>query len=57
MKRKLFWIIGIIVIVLLVVVALIVKQTTNDTDDKKNGYDTYKVKKESPLRDHYCYKF
>jgi len=49
LKRKLFWIIGIIVIVLLVVVALIVKQTTNDTDDKKDGYDTYKVKKESPL--------
>lgn len=49
MKKKLIWIIGIIVILLLVLTAYIVKQTSSDNDKKNQGYDTYKVKEESPL--------
>lgn len=49
MKKKLNWIISIIVILLLVLTAYIVKQTSGDNDKKNKGYDTYKVKEESPL--------
>lgn len=51
MKKKVLWIIGIIALLLLVGVAFIIKQTTAEggDDDKKDDYDTYEVKEESPL--------
>ncbi|MEB7781253.1 efflux RND transporter periplasmic adaptor subunit [Mammaliicoccus fleurettii] len=49
MKKKVLWIIGIIALLLLVGIAFIIKQTTGEVNDKKDGYDTYEVKEESPL--------
>ncbi|MGK9044185.1 efflux RND transporter periplasmic adaptor subunit [Mammaliicoccus vitulinus] len=49
MKKKILWIIGIIALLLLVGIAFIIKQTTGEEVDKKDGYDTYEVKEESPL--------
>ncbi|HAL08690.1 MAG TPA: RND transporter [Staphylococcus sp.] len=51
MKKKVLWIIGIIALLLLVGIAFIIKQTTaeGEGNDKKDGYDTYEVKEESPL--------
>ncbi|KKI63824.1 efflux RND transporter periplasmic adaptor subunit [Staphylococcus cohnii] len=48
MKKKWMWIIGVIVVIVLIAIALILKQA-NSSSDKKDGYDTYKVEKESPL--------
>src|SRR5699024_5482204 len=42
------WIIGVIVVIVLIAIALILRQA-NSSSDKKDGYDTYKVEKESPL--------
>ncbi|MCE5041966.1 efflux RND transporter periplasmic adaptor subunit, partial [Mammaliicoccus sciuri] len=48
MKKKWIWIIGLITIISLLIVALVLKQS-NNSPEKKDGYDTYEVKKESPL--------
>ena len=42
------WIIGVIVVIVLIAIALILRKA-NSSSDKKDGYDTYKVEKESPL--------
>lgn len=48
MKKKWTWAIAVIVIILLIAIALILRQANNSSKDN-NGYDTYKVEKESPL--------
>lgn len=42
------WIIGIVSILILLAIALILRQVNSSSEDK-DGYDTYKVEKESPL--------
>nr|WP_198551897.1 HlyD family efflux transporter periplasmic adaptor subunit [Staphylococcus xylosus] len=42
------WIISIIAIVILITIALVLRQVNSSSNDK-DGYDTYKVEKESPL--------
>lgn len=48
LKKKCMWLIGIVSIVALLAIALVLKQVNSSSDDK-DGYDTYKVEKESPL--------
>lgn len=48
MKNIWKWIISIIAIVILITIALILRQVNSSSDDKE-GYNTYKVEKESPL--------
>ncbi|WP_436855538.1 efflux RND transporter periplasmic adaptor subunit [Staphylococcus caeli] len=48
MKKKWMWIIGIVAIIGLLAIALILRQVNSSSEDK-DGYDTYKVEKESPL--------
>ncbi|MEB6611076.1 efflux RND transporter periplasmic adaptor subunit [Staphylococcus borealis] len=48
MKKKWMWLIGIVAIVGLLAIALILRQVNSNSEDK-DGYDTYKVEKESPL--------
>lgn len=48
MKKKWTWAIAVIVIILLIAIALILRQANNSSKDN-NGYDTYKVEKESLL--------
>ena len=50
MKKKLLWsIIGVAIILVLIIVAFIVKQTTGSGSKDSKGYDTYTVKKETPI--------
>ena len=50
MNKKLLWsIIGVAIILLLIVAAFTVKQTTDSDDKDSKGYDTYTVKKETPI--------
>ncbi len=42
------WLIGIVAVIGLLAIALVLKQVNSDEKDE-NGYDTYKVEKESPL--------
>ena len=50
MKKNILWsIIGVAIILLLVIAAFIVKQTTGSGNKDSNGYDTYTVKKETPI--------
>lgn len=48
LKKKWIWIIGIIAIIGLIAIALVLRQVNSSSEDK-DGYDTYKVEKESPL--------
>ena len=48
MKNIWKWIISIIAIVILITIALVLRQVNSSSNDK-DGYDTYKVEKESPL--------
>ncbi|WP_437750556.1 efflux RND transporter periplasmic adaptor subunit [Staphylococcus shinii] len=48
MKKKWMWLIGIVAVIGLLAIALVLKQVNSDEKDE-NGYDTYKVEKESPL--------
>lgn len=50
MKKNILWsIIGVAIILLLVIAAFIVKQTTGSGNKDSKGYDTYTVKKETPI--------
>lgn len=50
MKKNILWsIIGVSVILLLIIIAFIVKQTTGLESKDSKGYDTYTVKKETPI--------
>ncbi|MCI2921918.1 efflux RND transporter periplasmic adaptor subunit [Staphylococcus hominis] len=49
MKNKWLWIIGIVLIILLVAIALILRQVNTKDNKESKGYDTYTVKKESPI--------
>lgn len=42
------WLIGIVAVIGLLAIALVLKQVNSDEKDR-DGYDTYKVEKESPL--------
>jgi len=42
------WLIGIVAVIGLLAIALVLKQVNSDEKDE-NGYDTYKVEKESRL--------
>ncbi len=49
-EENILWsIIGVAIILLLVIAAFIVKQTTSSGNKDSNGYDTYTVKKETPI--------
>ncbi|PCT85430.1 RND transporter, partial [Listeria monocytogenes] len=48
MKKKWMWLIGIVAVIGLLAIALVLKQVNSD-EKEKDGYDTYKVEKESPL--------
>lgn len=49
MKKRWFWIIGIVVVIGLVAIAYTLTQANSDSEEKE-GYDTYEVEKESPIR-------
>ncbi|MCE3022259.1 efflux RND transporter periplasmic adaptor subunit [Staphylococcus pasteuri] len=50
MNKKLLWsIIGVAIILLLIIAAFIAKQSTSSDDKDSKGYDTYTVKKETPI--------
>ena len=50
MKKKILWIIiGIAIILLLIIAAFIVKQVNGSGKKDSEGYDTYTVKKETPI--------
>lgn len=48
LKKKWMWLIGIVAIIGLIAIALVLRQVNSSSEDK-DGYDTYKVEKESPL--------
>ena len=49
MKKKILWIIIGIAIILLIIAAFIVKQVNGSGKKDSEGYDTYTVKKETPI--------
>ncbi|MHA4769778.1 efflux RND transporter periplasmic adaptor subunit [Staphylococcus capitis] len=50
MKKNILWsIIGVAIILVLIIAAFIVKQTTGSGSKDSKGYDTYTVKKETPI--------
>ncbi|MGX0825708.1 uncharacterized protein YxeA, partial [Staphylococcus epidermidis] len=50
MKKSMLWIIIILAIILLLItVAFFVKQTTDYGNKNNKGYDTYTVRKETPI--------
>ena len=50
MNKKLLWsIIGIVIIVVLIIAAFILKQVNGSGSKDSNAYDTYTVRKETPI--------